>query len=78
MTIADSLADLLKTHGSGPFLFAGSGLSRRYLGLEDWSGLLRRFCQHIKPYEYYLSSANGSLPLVAGLMAEDFHEAWWS
>lgn len=78
MTIADSLADLLKTHGSGPFLFAGSGLSRRYLGLKDWSGLLRRFCQHIKPYEYYLSSANGSLPLVAGLMAEDFHEAWWS
>ncbi|NSX02756.1 SIR2 family protein [Cupriavidus gilardii] len=78
MTIAESLSQLLRSHSSGPFLFAGSGLSRRYLGLEDWNGLLRRFCQHIKPYEYYLSSANGNLAKVAGLMADDFHEVWWS
>lgn len=78
MTIADSLTQMLTTHSSGPFLFVGSGLSRRYLGLEDWGGLLRRFCAHIKPYEYYFASANGDLALVAGMMAEDFHEKWWS
>ena len=78
MTISDILAKQLHDHSSGPFLFAGSGLSRRYLGLDDWAGLLHRFCQHIKPYEYYLSSANGDLPTVAAAMAEDFHEVWWT
>ncbi|KVR44248.1 hypothetical protein WK18_16055 [Burkholderia ubonensis] len=78
MTISDVLSRQLQAHSSGPFLFAGSGLSRRYLGLDDWAGLLRRFCQHIKPYEYYLSSANGDLPSVAAAMAEDFHEVWWT
>ncbi|SAK49133.1 hypothetical protein AWB80_01306 [Caballeronia pedi] len=78
MNISEILAKHLQAHNSGPFLFAGSGLSRRYLNLEDWEGLLRRFCEHIKPYEYYLSSANGDLPKVAALMAEDFHEVWWT
>ncbi|MFC7286459.1 SIR2 family protein [Herminiimonas glaciei] len=78
MTIAESLTQMLTKHSSGPFLFAGSGLSRRYLELEDWGGLLRRFCEHIKPYEYYYSSADGDLSKVAGMMAEDFHEQWWT
>ncbi|WP_446325858.1 SIR2 family protein [Burkholderia pseudomallei] len=78
MTITEALAKQLHAHSSGPFIFAGSGLSRRYLGLEDWAGLLRRFCGHIKAYEYYLSSANGDLPAVAAAMAEDFHEVWWT
>ncbi|KVT08103.1 hypothetical protein WT24_17240 [Burkholderia sp. MSMB1078WGS] len=78
MTISEVLAKQLHAHSSGPFLFAGSGLSRRYLGLDDWAGLLRRFCKHIKPYEYYLSSVNGDLPAVAAAMAEDFHELWWT
>ncbi|SFT97611.1 SIR2 family protein [Paraburkholderia aspalathi] len=78
MTISEVLATQLRAHNAGPFLFAGSGLSRRYLGLEDWAGLLRRFCRHIKPYEYYLSSANGDLPTVAATMAEEFHEVWWT
>lgn len=78
MNISEILAKQLQAHNAGPFLFAGSGLSRRYLELEDWAGLLRRFCEHIKPYEYYLSSANGDLPKVAAAMAEDFHEVWWT
>lgn len=77
-TITEALAEILRGHGAGPFLFAGSGLSRRYLGLDDWSGLLKRFCVGIKPYEYYFSLSNGVLPAVAGAMAESFHEVWWS
>ena len=62
-----------------PFLFIGSGISRRYLGLEDWKGLLKKFCESIdKDYQYYYSSAEKSLPKVATLLANDLHEKWWT
>lgn len=46
--------------------------------MEDWRGLLSKFCVTGKPFEYYLSSANGSYPKVASLLAKDFNEYWWS
>lgn len=48
------------------------------MGLEDWEGLLRRFCKGIKPFEFYHSSANGDLAQVATLMADEFHSYWWT
>lgn len=73
----ETLKELLEKHPSAPFLFIGSGFSRRYLGLEDWSGLLSRFCEPIRDYGYYSSKANGDLPQAASFMAEDFNEWWW-
>lgn len=64
--------------GSAPFLFIGSGFSRRYLNLEDWDSLLRKFTDGLKPYEYYLTTADGDLSKVASLIAEDFHNKWWT
>lgn len=64
--------------GSAPFLFIGSGFSRRYLNLEDWDSLLRRFTDGIKPYEYYFTTADGDLSKVASLIADDFHNKWWA
>src|ERR1700756_5292756 len=64
---------------SAPFLFVGAGISRRYLGLENWEGLLRRFASiGGRPYEYYSSSANGDLLEIASLIAADVHERWWN
>lgn len=62
---------------SGPFLFLGSGFSRRYLELEDWEGLLTKYCEMGKPFQYYLTMANGNLPAAASLIAHDFNQHYW-
>lgn len=31
-----------------------------------------------KPFDYYLATADGSMPKAAGLLAAEFHEHWWS
>jgi len=77
VNITDSLTNALQNSGSAPFLFVGSGFSRRYIGLETWSDLLARFCKNIKDYGFYLSNANGDLPRTATLMAKDFNPMWW-
>lgn len=77
MCIQQKLAEIFGSASAGPFLFLGSGFSRRYLGLEDWKGLLSRFCVTGRPFEYYLSSADGDYPGAAALIAKDFNDYWW-
>lgn len=71
------LAGYLRGKAS-PVLFAGSGLSRRYAGAENWEGLLRHFAaMTVRPYEYYRSKGNSDLPAVATEIAEAFANIWW-
>jgi hypothetical protein len=76
--VSDTLKEILEKHPAAPFLFVGSGFFRRYLGLEDWAGLLARFCKPIREFGYYSAKADGSLPLAASFMAEDYNEWWWN
>lgn len=79
----------LKKFDTLPFLFVGSGLSIRYLGLENWQGLLRKFAQTVNnnefAYEQYLQQAKivGHkegllLPKVAELIEKDFNQRWFT
>ena len=66
---------------TAPFLFIGSGFSRRYLNMPAWEALLIEMNSRLglpKQYEYYRANANNDLPKVASLMGEDFSELWWS
>lgn len=78
MDLTESITNILSENSGGPFLFIGSGFSRRYLGLEDWAGLLNKFCLMGKPMEFYKTQANGSLAKAAELIAKEFNELWWS
>ena len=76
--IKDKLEQIIESRQGGPFLFIGSGFSRRYLGLEDWKELLSKFCVTGRPLEYYLAKANSIYPRAAKFLAEDFNEYWWN
>lgn len=77
MTPNETLEAILHEHPTSPFLFIGSGFSQRYLGVPTWEGLLRRFCQGLSPFEYYLANSDSKLPRCASLIAKDFGALWW-
>ncbi|MBU4261246.1 MAG: hypothetical protein KKC76_05110 [Proteobacteria bacterium] len=82
-----ALLKRLKKTDHLPMLFIGSGMSIRYLGLENWKGLLRKFAQltteNEYAYEMYeqqakgLKCKEGLLPKVAELIERDFNVRWF-
>lgn len=82
--VRNAVASLLKAANRVPFLFVGSGISRRYMGAEDWEGLLKWVCESVgkpmKPFYLYKQLAAGSedtgknilYPRMATLMEADF------
>ncbi|MCS6581515.1 SIR2 family protein [Curtobacterium citreum] len=75
----EALSAELAEHSALPYLFLGSGVSRRYLGLPDWPGLLRRFAAAIgEDFDYHFATANGDLPKTASAIASQFHTHWWN
>lgn len=62
-----------------PFLFLGSGFSRRYLGLGNFRELLEAISQNgFRDFKYYESKSDGMLPRAAEHMATDFSEIVWN
>ncbi|PWJ51834.1 SIR2-like protein [Dyadobacter jejuensis] len=70
----------LKSFSTAPYLFVGSGLSKRYIDIQKWDDLLESMTAEMKmprDFNFYLSKANSDLPKVASLLGEEFHQMWW-
>lgn len=78
MNTEEKFKELILKRNTAPFLFVGSGLSRRYLNLPDWKGLLKLFSKDTEPFEYYLSKTEGNIPKAAKLLAKEYHKYWWT
>ena len=59
----NKILEYIGHYNTAPFLFVGSGFSRRYLGLEDWEGLLKRFAS-LNDVDSLLSGENSLKQLL--------------
>ena len=84
----NTLEDVVSKFNTTPFLFIGSGITRRYYNLPDWESLLRIFATRINedPFAYssyenkarVLNSKVGLYPKIAELIESDFNNLWFS
>lgn len=82
-----NISDVINNFSTIPFLFVGSGMSRRYLNLPDWKGLLKHFAEVISEdefaYDAYVNKAKtmeckaGLMPKAAELIQQDFDDKWF-
>ena len=76
------IKEAIQTTGHHPFLFVGSGLSKRHLGSEKWDELLRKFCTEFSSnefqYDVYANMVDekdyyGQQPAIAYLLEKDYN-----
>ncbi|WP_278350516.1 SIR2 family protein [Marinobacter nauticus] len=78
MTFKKKLADHFREFSASPFLFVGSGMSRRFIGAESWEALLKKFSDLIgENFTKIRSQADGDYPKIASLLAESYSQKWW-
>ena len=82
-----NLATIIRNFNTTPFLFLGSGITRRYYNLPNWECLLKHFAFEINhddlTYSFYKNKASqedlkyGILPKVAELIQIDYEAKWF-
>ncbi len=82
-----TIEDVINRFSTTPFLFMGSGMTRRYLNLPDWKSLLEHFAKIIEDDRFIFSAYEnkaktleckaGIMPKIAELIQRDFDEKWF-
>ncbi len=82
-----TIEDVINRFNTTPFLFIGSGMTRRYFNLPDWKSLLEHFAKIIEDdmfvYSAYENKARmmgykaGIMPKIAELIQKDFDKKWF-
>lgn len=78
------LHDLVEGFPTTPFLFMGSGMTMRYLGLPNWKSLLVHFARQVSDDEFaynayeqrakQMDNPEGVMPRIAELIENDYNE----
>ncbi len=82
-----TIDDVIEKFNTTPFLFLGSGITRRYYNLPDWKGLLEHFAREVRDddfaYSFYENRAAketctaGLFPKIAELIQADYDDRWF-
>lgn len=83
-----NLNELIDSFKTTPFLFVGSGITRRYYNLPSWKGLLEIFIKKISDDDFAFASyesrakeliqnENELYPKIADLIEKDFNTLWF-
>lgn len=80
--MSEALNNLVKKFQTTPFLFIGSGLTRRYLNLPNWEELLKHFCNKLPNNEYKFVSlkrkAHDDYAELGSLLENEFNDIWYN
>lgn len=78
MAFKKKLEEHFKQFDASPVLFIGSGLSRRYIGINCWEDLLKQFAESIGVSHVKLrTQSNGDLTVYAQYLAQVYSKKWW-
>lgn len=86
--MVDRIKEILCKHDTLPILFVGAGISRRYLELKNWEGLLREIAKKVDnnefAFEMYTQKAKvssikiGLYQKIAELIGNDLINKWYT
>ncbi|MFA0438431.1 hypothetical protein BCU70_13115 [Vibrio sp. 10N.286.49.C2] len=78
MSFKKQLEEHFQQFDASPILFVGSGVSRRYLGVNCWEGLLKQFSEKLGEQHVRLrAQSNGDLTKYAQILASIYSQKWW-
>ena len=78
----ESLPKIVSEFKTTPFLFIGSGITRRYCNLPNWDQLLNHFSNILNPqnefaYSSYKYKAHNDYTILGSIIGEEFDIQWF-